>query len=69
MILNEFFKASDVAKLMGLSLPTVELMLARKQIPEPVFFGKRKFWPKGEMKKWISSGCKKPVEQTDSNHS
>lgn len=53
-------KPEEAAKLLGISRNTFSLMIAKNQLPAPAMIGNRKFWPKKELEKWISSGCKKP---------
>jgi len=53
-------KPEEAAKLLGISRNTFSLMVAKNQLPLPSMIGNRKFWPKKELEKWISCGCKKP---------
>lgn len=55
-------KPEEAAKLLGISRNTFSLMVAKNQLPLPSMIGNRKFWPKKELEKWISSGCKMPSQ-------
>jgi predicted DNA-binding transcriptional regulator AlpA len=58
---SELLDPTSAGKFIGVSKLTWLSMVQKKQVPKPIVLGKRTFWPKSVLEKWIASGCKKPV--------
>lgn len=55
----------EASAMIGISRNTFALMEAKNQLPVHTMIGNRKYWSKSVLEKWISGGCKKPVQQTE----
>lgn len=57
---SELLDPTGAGKFVGVSKITWLSMVAQSQAPKPVVLGKRNFWSKSVLEKWISEGCQKP---------
>jgi predicted DNA-binding transcriptional regulator AlpA len=54
---SELLDPAGAGKFIGVSKPTWLSMVQKNQAPKPIVLGKRIFWPKSVLEKWISEGC------------
>jgi len=54
---SELLDPASAGKFVGVSKITWLSMVAQSQAPKPIVLGKRNFWSKSVLEKWISSGA------------
>ena len=54
---SELLDPASAGKFVGVSKITWLSMVAQSQAPKPIVLGKRNFWSKSVLEKWISVGA------------
>jgi len=59
---STFVSKPEAAEMIGVSVRTLERLVATGRFPPPIRFGRRPRWLKKALSRWIEGGCK-PVRQ------
>jgi excisionase family DNA binding protein len=57
-----FVDKPQAAEMVGVSVRTLERLVAAGQFPPPIQFGRRRRWLRKGLSRWIEGGCK-PTRQ------